>query len=302
MGLGSVLGSMAGSIVSPIGAIAGAVAGNNAQKKLKKKKPAAPSVHDRLEADARTRGAAADSNLMGSRQQLAGFDPMAYMKQAAGAAYGELAEQDQARYAKRTAVNNSRGFLGSPVGRAADSRYFDKQLAQALAGLSMDAGRMDLARNSELFQSDRDDSQFYYGAGTDIAMSKEAQRLADKKSKRDFWGGLAKGALSAGAMALMASDEELKENIEEVAPVLERVKKVRGVKWDWNAKGKRATAGKAETTRTGVIAQELEEEFPELVTTAPEGHRQVDYGGFAATLVKAIGELDDKVESIRAGR
>ncbi len=46
-----------------------------------------------------------------------------------------------------------------------------------------------------------------------------------------------------------------------------------------------------EGTQIGVIAQELEKEFPELVTTlGNESYMAVDYGRFSVVLLEAIKE------------
>ena len=72
------------------------------------------------------------------------------------------------------------------------------------------------------------------------------------------------------------------------------------MKFEWNEKYKqlgRATNG----TQIGVIAQEVEKEFPELVTTwGNESYRAVDYGRFTAVLLEAVKELNDKIELLSA--
>jgi hypothetical protein len=41
----------------------------------------------------------------------------------------------------------------------------------------------------------------------------------------------------------------------------------------------------------GIVAQEVEAVFPELVETRPDGFKQVDYDGLIAPLLKAVAEL-----------
>ena len=81
-----------------------------------------------------------------------------------------------------------------------------------------------------------------------------------------------------------SSDENLKKDITSVGSALDKVKKLRGVDYTWkdtNEKGK------------GVIAQELQEVFPELVSEEPNGYLSVNYNGLIAVLIEAIKELSD---------
>ena len=58
----------------------------------------------------------------------------------------------------------------------------------------------------------------------------------------------------------------------------------------------RATNG----TQIGIIAQELEKEFPELVTTwGNESYRAVDYGRFSAVLLEAIKEQQGEINNLK---
>jgi hypothetical protein len=76
-------------------------------------------------------------------------------------------------------------------------------------------------------------------------------------------------------------------------PVLERIAKLRGVTWEWNEDA--AAYGKQPGSRdAGVIAQDVEAVFPELVGTSPEGHKFVNYNGLVGVLVEAVKELEAK--------
>ena len=50
----------------------------------------------------------------------------------------------------------------------------------------------------------------------------------------------------------------------------------------------------------GVIAQEVEKVFPELVTTDEQGRKKVEYEGLIAPLIEAVKELDERVRSLEA--
>jgi hypothetical protein len=51
----------------------------------------------------------------------------------------------------------------------------------------------------------------------------------------------------------------------------------------------------------GVIAQEVEAVFPELVTTDQQGLKRVNYLGLIAPLIEAVKELDDRVRALESG-
>ena len=54
-------------------------------------------------------------------------------------------------------------------------------------------------------------------------------------------------------------------------------------------------------TQIGVIAQDVEKEFPELVTTwGNESYRAVDYGRFSAVLLEAVKEQNQKMQELES--
>lgn len=81
-----------------------------------------------------------------------------------------------------------------------------------------------------------------------------------------------------------SSDENLKKDISTITDALDKVKQLRGVDFTWKDNG---TKGK------GVIAQELQQVFPELVSEEPDGNLSVNYTGLIAVLIEAIKDLSD---------
>ncbi|MDT0353139.1 tail fiber domain-containing protein [Pseudonocardia charpentierae] len=82
------------------------------------------------------------------------------------------------------------------------------------------------------------------------------------------------------------SDARLKSDVAPLHDVLGRLATVRGVRF-------RSTLDGDDRTRVGVVAQEVETGFPELVVSAgPDDMKAVDYGGFVGVLVAAVHELD----------
>jgi endosialidase-like protein len=77
----------------------------------------------------------------------------------------------------------------------------------------------------------------------------------------------------------------------------EKIAKLRGVTWEWRED---ALADAKEQPGMGVIAQEVEKVFPELVTTDDQGRKKVEYEGLIAPLIEAVKELDERVRSLEA--
>lgn len=98
-----------------------------------------------------------------------------------------------------------------------------------------------------------------------------------------------------------SSDQRFKDKVQPLSSILDKVRRLRGVSFEWSdhyAKlGRKGQVG----TNIGFIAQELEQEFPEVVSKWGEGdpnyehaaeeYRGVDYGRMVPVLVEAIKEL-----------
>ena len=83
------------------------------------------------------------------------------------------------------------------------------------------------------------------------------------------------------------SDETLKENITTVENAVDLNTQLRGVRFEWKKDGKPSY---------GVIAQELEQVLPELVSgTDP---KTVNYNGIIGVLIEAVKELSARVEEL----
>lgn len=92
-------------------------------------------------------------------------------------------------------------------------------------------------------------------------------------------------------MFMYSSDSRLKENVRDIPDALSRVLRLRGVKFDW--KDRTDAAGR---DQLGLIAQEVEQVFPEAVRTNPEnGLKSVSYGTLLAPIVEAVKEQKDMI-------
>jgi hypothetical protein len=96
-----------------------------------------------------------------------------------------------------------------------------------------------------------------------------------------------------------SSDARFKENVEQVTGALEKLTRIRGVAFDWNERYE-ALGRSTGHREIGVIAQEVEAVFPELVTTwGDDAYRAVDYGRLAGVLIEAVKELKAENDNLR---
>lgn len=84
------------------------------------------------------------------------------------------------------------------------------------------------------------------------------------------------------------SDLDLKTNVNTIENPLDIVNSLRGVSFDWKMNGNKSY---------GVIAQELEQILPELVTTRE--NKSVNYNGLVGVLIQAVKELSAEVEELK---
>ncbi len=88
------------------------------------------------------------------------------------------------------------------------------------------------------------------------------------------------------------SDLRLKKNIETLENMLEKVLQLRGVRFEFKDSDNK-------DINIGFIAQELEEFFPELVTTGSDGYKSVDYSSMTSVLLEAIKELKNENDDLK---
>ena len=83
-------------------------------------------------------------------------------------------------------------------------------------------------------------------------------------------------------------------NIPIVNP-LDKISKISGNTFVWNDNHEVYNG----TKDVGVIAQEIEEVLPELVTTRDNGYKAVKYDKIVALLIESIKELKEEVEDLK---
>jgi hypothetical protein len=95
-------------------------------------------------------------------------------------------------------------------------------------------------------------------------------------------------------VAYYSSDKQFKDNIVTLEGALDKVKAIRGVRFDWNDK-----QDVYEGHDIGVVAQEVEAVLPELVHYREHSDsKAVDYVKLTAVLIEAVKELSAKVDEL----
>ena len=97
-------------------------------------------------------------------------------------------------------------------------------------------------------------------------------------------------------IAYSSSDQRLKDNITPISNALDKVLSISGNTFDWNEK-----SGK-EGSDVGVIAQEILEVIPEVVTTRDNGYLAVRYEKLVPLLIEAIKELKEEINELKGGK
>lgn len=102
--------------------------------------------------------------------------------------------------------------------------------------------------------------------------------------------------------AFVGSDIALKENIVPIANPLDIVKKLRGVRFDWRDEHLQRRGGVdgffVRKQDIGIIAQDVQAVFPEIVAQRVDGTLGVKYDRLVSVLIEAVKDLTDKVNTL----
>ena len=109
------------------------------------------------------------------------------------------------------------------------------------------------------------------------------------------------GDIRASGNVFAGSDVRFKQAIQPLTDVLGKLDQVQAVSFERSALAQ-ALGQPARGREIGVIGQELEQVFPELVSASgPERYRAVEYGKLTVVLLEAIKELKQQdAEAINA--
>jgi hypothetical protein len=92
-----------------------------------------------------------------------------------------------------------------------------------------------------------------------------------------------------------ASDERYKNNVKPLLGISNKVKKLQPVEYEWN-KEEFPENNFPDGNQIGLIAQEVEKLFPELVATNQDGYKSIDYSKISVLLLQAMKEQQDEIE------
>lgn len=90
------------------------------------------------------------------------------------------------------------------------------------------------------------------------------------------------------------SDIRLKKNIKTINDALGKVLKLRGVYFEWKDSKKYGS-----DRQIGLIAQEVEEVFPDWVSTMEDGYKSIAVNGDTALFIEAIKELKSENDTLK---
>lgn len=94
-----------------------------------------------------------------------------------------------------------------------------------------------------------------------------------------------------------SSDRRFKKDISPLENALENVLKIEGVTYNWRV-DEFPAKNFSDRTEIGVIAQDLEKVYPELVSTDAEGYKSVQYSHLVPVLLEAIKQQQLQIESL----
>lgn len=103
----------------------------------------------------------------------------------------------------------------------------------------------------------------------------------------------ASGNVIASCGTLTCSDLRYKEDVRPIENALDKITNLQGVSFRWKDK-------EDDEQQLGVIGQEVEKVFPEVVSTDNQGYKSVGYSNLVAPLIEAVKELkreNDKLKS-----
>ena len=97
-------------------------------------------------------------------------------------------------------------------------------------------------------------------------------------------------------VAFYSSDKRLKDNIEQIPNAIDKIQSIGGYSFNWNDKQDTYEVGSRDI---GVIAQEVEEVLPELVTTRDNGYKAVKYEKMVALLIEGMKEQQQQINELK---
>jgi hypothetical protein len=114
----------------------------------------------------------------------------------------------------------------------------------------------------------------------------------------------ASGLISADTITAnvitQTSDARFKKNVKSIDNALAKTNALNGYTYYWNELADKKKGITSKDEQVGVLAQELEAVFPQLVSTDKEGYKSVNYSALSAVLIEAVKELNAEVKALKA--
>jgi hypothetical protein len=104
---------------------------------------------------------------------------------------------------------------------------------------------------------------------------------------------------SNDVVAFSTSDERLKENIIPITNAIDKINKIGGYTFDWKSDEDLVALHGFTGHDVGVIAQQVAEVLPEVVTTRDSGYMAVKYEKLIPLLIEAIKEQQTQIEELK---
>jgi hypothetical protein len=96
------------------------------------------------------------------------------------------------------------------------------------------------------------------------------------------------------------SDLRFKRDVQPLTGALEGISRLRAVHFSWNdAYRELYGVEDNEKREIGLIAQDVEQVFPEVVSSSADGYRSIDYGKMTAVLIQAIQEQQVSIDLLK---
>ena len=111
--------------------------------------------------------------------------------------------------------------------------------------------------------------------------------------------GCIKNFAGTGIAGTCSSDRRLKKNIVPFAPMLDKVTALQPVRYFWRSE-EFPNRHFGNSQNYGLVAQDVEQVLPELVTTGVDGFKAVDYSGLPLLTIQAVKDLKLEVTDLKS--
>ena len=204
---------------------------------------------------------------------------------------------------KLTAASFSGNGAGLTHVTAADNSISSAKLSKDAASLRQDNRRGDrrsavanvtVSGTTKTNKLQLGEKWLLSGVGDTHANDEWLRLYPTKPRREEYYGGFAAGKLYSKTGTVQGSDRRLKTEISSLESVVDKLLALRGVRFKWR------DSSYGDSYRLGLIAQEVESVFPEVVETGPDGMKGINEGGLVAAIISAIKEQQAELRALRA--